>query len=183
MQNFSLLRKRFDLEEQSSEESTDSVIYISSDSEEEVSDSWDSDWSTDTEMLIDRIERKVKSSPMLIGGSIMTTEGVDGELEAGPCSSQSVPPTSPKLSLQYFDKEMCHAPSRWTGKTRIELCKTLLRVMESPMSPEHEKGPSLDTYNLWTITTTLPTIFRMYSLMRISAIRNASAAWCAAICC
>ena len=58
MQKFNLSRKLFDFEEQSSEESTDSVIYISSDSEEEVSDSWDSDWSTDTEMLINIIERK-----------------------------------------------------------------------------------------------------------------------------
>ena len=73
MQKFNLSRKRFDLGEQSSEESTDSVLYISSDSEDEVSDSWDSDWSTDTEMLISRIEREVKTSPILIGGRIMTT--------------------------------------------------------------------------------------------------------------
>ena len=41
---------------------------------------------------------------------------------------------------------MCYAPPKAIGKSRIELCKTLLPVLESPMSPpEHERGPSLDT--------------------------------------
>ena len=75
MQKFNLSRKLFDFEEQDSDRSTDSVIYISSDSEEEVSDSWDSDWSTDTEALINGIEREVKSSPIVIGGRGLTVEG------------------------------------------------------------------------------------------------------------
>ena len=68
MQRFNLSKKLFDFEEQSSEGSADSVIYISSDSEDEVSSDWDSDWSTDTEALISRIEREVRSSPILIAG-------------------------------------------------------------------------------------------------------------------
>ena len=82
MQRFDLSKKLFDFEEQSSEESADSVIYISSDSEDGVSSNWDSDWSTDTEALISRIEREVKSSPILIGGRIMTTEELEDEREA-----------------------------------------------------------------------------------------------------
>ena len=92
MQRFNLSKKLFDFEEQSSEDSADSVIYISSDSEDEVSSDWDSDWSTDTEALINRIELEVKSSPILIAGRIMTTEGLDEEMEAGPSIAQMVPP-------------------------------------------------------------------------------------------
>ena len=67
MQKFNLSIKLFDFEEQDSDHSADSVIYISSDSEEEVSDCWESDWSTDTEALINGIEHEVISSPILIG--------------------------------------------------------------------------------------------------------------------
>ena len=146
MQKFNLSRKLFDLEEQSSEKSSDSVSYISSDSEDDTFGSWDSDWSTDTEMLIETIEREVRSSPILIGGKIMTTEGIEDECEAGPSSAQPVPPTTPKLDFRYFDEKMCYAPPMKTEKTKIELFKTLLPVLESPASPpEHEKGPVLDT--------------------------------------
>ena len=135
MQRFNLSKKLFDFEGQSSEESADSVIYISSDSEDEVSKDWDSDWSTDTEALINRIEREVKSSPILIAGRVMTTEGLDEEMEAaGPSNAQMVPPSTPKLGFKYFDKEKCLAPSK-KQKTRIELCSTVLPVLESPMPP------------------------------------------------
>ena len=101
---------------------------------------------TDTEMLIERIEREVKSNPILIGGRIMTTEGKDDEIGAGPSSSLAVPPSTPKLDFQYFDENMCYAPPRRIEKTKIELCKTLLPVLESPSSPpEHERGTILDT--------------------------------------
>ena len=112
MQKFNLSRTFFDFEEQSSEESTNSAIYISSDRQEDVLDFWDLDWPADAEMLIN-----------------MTMEGIDGELEAGSSSSQSVPVTTPKLSLQYFQEEMCYAPSKRMKTTKIELCKTLLPVL------------------------------------------------------
>ena len=57
MQNFILSRKLFDFEEQSWEDSAESVIYISSDEEDEDTDFYDSDWTSDTEALISRIER------------------------------------------------------------------------------------------------------------------------------
>ena len=58
MAKFNLARKLFDLEESDSEASVNSVIYLSSDEEENNSStSWDSDWSTDTEAIIERIER------------------------------------------------------------------------------------------------------------------------------
>ena len=41
---------------------------------------------------------------------------------------------------------MCYAPPRKFEKKRIELCNTIMPVLESPMSlPEHERGPSMDT--------------------------------------
>ena len=52
----------------------------------------------------------------------------------------------PQKDQRYFDRERCYAPPKRVEKTRIELCKTLLPVPESPMSPpEYEKGPSNDT--------------------------------------
>ena len=146
MENFNLAKKLFDFEEQRSEDSGDSVIYISSDEEEGTSDSWDSDWSTDTESMISRIETEVRSSPILIAVRVMTTEGLDDEMKAGPWGSQSVPLSTPKLGFKDFDKHLCNAPSRKMKKARLELCNTILPVSESHMSPaDHERGLSLDT--------------------------------------
>ena len=148
MSKFNLSRKLFGLEESDSDDSERSVIYISSD-EDESSD-WETDSqtdSTDTEQLVARIEREVTSSPMLIAGRIMTVdEPVEDELEAGPSSAQVRTDITPKLDHRYFDKEMCYAPPKKAGKSRIEICKTLLPIPDTPMSPpEHERGPSSDT--------------------------------------
>ena len=153
MQRYNLTKKLIDLEEDS-ESSVDSVIYISSDSENEVSSSWDSDWSTDTEEIIERIEREVKAAPIPIARRGMTTEEVDDEMAAGPSSALPVPPSTPKLGFEYFNKEMCLAPSKRQRKSKVELCATVLPVLESPQSPpDHERGPSIDTplfaVNLW----------------------------------
>ena len=145
MSKYNLARKLFDLD-YDSDESNESVIYISS-SESEASD-WETDCSTETEQLVARIEREVISSPMLIGGRIMTVDLPEEEedTEAGPSSRQMQADVTPKLDHKYFDKEMCYAPPKKIGKSRIELCKTLLPVMESPLSPPpHERGPSVDT--------------------------------------
>ena len=72
MSKFNLSRKLFDFEEYDSDNSDNSVIYISS-SEDESSD-WETDCSTDTEQLIARVEREVTSSPILIGGRVMTMD-------------------------------------------------------------------------------------------------------------
>ena len=146
MSKFNLARELFDLEDCDSNGSDKSVIYISS-SEDESSD-WETDCSTDTEQLVARIEREVTSSPMLIGGQIMTMDNPEGdEAGAGPSSSQAQEDVTPKLDLKDFDKEMCYAPPRKFGKTRIELCNTILPVLDTPMSPlEHERGPSSAEY-------------------------------------
>ena len=139
-------KKHFNFEEQSSEESTDSVIYISSDSEDEASSSWDSEWSTNTGAIIDRIEREVKAAPIPIAGRAMTTKDLDDELGAVPSGAQSIPPSTPKLGFEYFNKKMCLAPSKKQRKSGVELCTTVLPVLESPLSPpDHERGPSMDT--------------------------------------
>ena len=153
MQRFSLAKKLFDLEEQGTESSEDSVIYISSESEDEASSSWDSDWSTDTEAIIDRMEREVKAAPFPIAGRAMTTEDLDDEMEAGPSEARPVPPSTPKLGFEYFNKEMCLAPSKKQRKSRVELCTTVLPVLKSPLSPpDHERGPSMDTPLVQTAT-------------------------------
>ena len=145
MSKFNLSKKLFGLEESDSDDSERSVIYISSDENE--SSGWETDCSTDTEQLVARIEREVTSSPMLIAGRIMTMdEPVEDELEAGPSSAQVRTDITPKLDHRYFDKEMCYAPPKKAGKSRIEICKTLLPIPDTPTSPpDHERGPSSDT--------------------------------------
>ena len=78
----------------------------------------------------------------------MTVEGEHEDMLPGPSSSKPHEENTPasKLGFKYFDKEMCYAPLRQNGKSSIEICKTLLPVLDSPMSPpQHEKGPSLNT--------------------------------------
>ena len=91
-----------------------------------------------------RIEKEFCASPMLIGGRIMTVEGEQEGMMPGPSTSNlhdEVTPAS-KLGNRYFDhQKMCYAPPRENGKSRIEICRTLLPVLDSPMSPQqHEKG-------------------------------------------
>ena len=140
MERFNKARKLFGSLEFSSDSSRDSVIYISSD--EETSDGWDSDWSTDTEEMVRRIETQVQAEPIPIAGRGMTTASD----EPGPSSVPSDAQTTPKQDKTYFDEKLCYAPSRGNTKRRIELCKTILPVLESPLSPpSHERGPSMDT--------------------------------------
>ena len=129
MSKFNLVRKLIDLENCDSDESDRSVIYISS-SEDEDSD-WETDCSTDTEQLIARIEREVTSSPMLIGRRTMTMdEPKEDESEVSPSSSRTQADATPKLDHEYFDKEMCYAPPKKLGKSPIEICNTILPVLE-----------------------------------------------------
>ena len=66
MEKFNLSRKLYDFDEPNSDESDNSVIYISS-SEDEFSEDWETDCCTDTAKLKARIKRKVTASLMLIG--------------------------------------------------------------------------------------------------------------------
>ena len=113
MKKFNLARRLFDLDDNSSEGSDKSFIYISS-SEDEHSDGWESDCCTDTEELVARIEREVCASPMLIGGRIMTVEGEQEDMTPGPSTSNlcGEVTTASKLGHKYFDREMCYAPPR-----------------------------------------------------------------------
>ena len=171
MQRYNLTKKLFDLEEDS-ESSANSVIYISSDSEDEVSSSWDSDWSTDTEAIIDRIEREAKAAPIPIAGRVMTTEDSGDELVAGPSNTLPILPSTPKLGVEYFNKEMCLAPSKRQKKSRVELCTTVLPVLESPLSPpEHERGPNIDTP---PVQMTPGNFYASYHVQNIKPYQNVS---------
>ena len=75
----------------------------------------------------------------------MTVEDEQEEMVPGPSSSGQLDVVTLELDHKYFDCEMCYAPPKAFWKSRIEICKTLLPVLESPMSPpEHEIGTSLD---------------------------------------
>ena len=135
------------MDEFESSECGESVICISS-SEDGLAEDWETDCSTDTEQMIAHIQREVTTSPMLLGGKIITSEiPEEVELMAGPSTSRANVEITPKLDQKYFDLERCYAPSKRTGKSRIELYSTILPVLESPMSPpDHEKGPSQDDH-------------------------------------
>ena len=75
------------MEEQSSNSSADSVVYKSSNSDEEQSARWDSDWSIDSEVMIRRIQSELTSSPVLIAVRIMTTGSLEEEKTAGPSAA------------------------------------------------------------------------------------------------
>ena len=87
MQRFNFPRKLFDIDETSSDASDNSFIYISS-SEDELSDEWESDCSTDTEQLVAGIEREIWASLMLIGGRSLTVEDEPEEMVPGPTTSR-----------------------------------------------------------------------------------------------
>ena len=175
MNKFNRARKLFVSKDFSSESSADSVIYIGSD--EGASDGWHSDWSTDTEEIIKRVETQVKACPIRIAGRRMTT-ATD---EPGTSSSSSEVQLTPKLDKAYFDEKLCYAPPRGNVKGRIELCKTILPVAESPMSPPaHERGPSQDTsYCKPTVVDFMRlTTYKAHYPMWILALKGAPVAWC-----
>ena len=66
MNKFNRAKKLFGSMDFSSESSADSVFYISSD--DEASDGWDSDWSTNTEEMIRRVVTLVIPRPIPITG-------------------------------------------------------------------------------------------------------------------
>ena len=98
----------------SSESSADSVIYTSSDGE--VSVEWNSEWSTDTEEMVRRVETQVTACPIPIAEIKMTTASD----EPGPSTSLSGQPVSPKFSDAYVDEILCYASSKGSSKRRIE---------------------------------------------------------------
>ena len=76
----------------------------------------------------------------------MTTKELKDEMEAGPSNAQPAPPSTPKLGFKFFDAEKCFAPSK-RQKTRIELCNTILPILESPMPPP----PNMKEDHHWTL--------------------------------
>ena len=102
-------------------------------------------------------------------------EPEEDESEVRPSSSRTQAHVTPKLDHKYFDKEMCYAPPKELGKSRIEICNTILPVLESPMSPpDHEKGPSLDTPLVQPITSDFHASYHVQNTMpyqNVSEIR------------
>ena len=76
----------------------------------------------------------------------MTTGSLEEQMIAGPSTAQTNSVTTPKLGLKYFDEKLCYAPPRETSRTKIELCITLLPMIDYPLSPHpHERRTSQDT--------------------------------------
>ena len=101
MENFTKARRPFEEDDLNFETTNDSVTYKSSDKSEGLSEAWDSDWSTDTEDMIKRIETEVVSSPRLIEGRKMTSNSHENlALVPGPRSSRTNMDSTPKLGEQ-----------------------------------------------------------------------------------
>ena len=147
MQRYNSSRRLFDTDDLNSDLPGESVFYISIGESGEVSDVWESDCSTDTEQLIERIERDVYPSLVVIGGRIMTVKGEEEEMVAGPSTSQRKKNTTPKLGPGYFDEKLSYAaPKKESTLHRNQLCKAIIPVADSPMSPPpHARGPSMET--------------------------------------
>ena len=160
MDKFNKARKLFGSVDLSSNSSVDPVIYLSSD--DETSDRWNSDWSTDTEEMMRRVETKVVSSPMLIAGRIMTSGSMEVGMVAGRSTSQPQVDRTLKLDKRYYAEKMCYAPQRGPSKSAIELCRTLIPVEVSPMSPPpHERGPTMETPVMQVVSLTFRVIFHI----------------------
>ena len=104
MNKFNKARKLFGFLDFSSDSSNDSVIYISSD--DDTSDGWNSDWSSDTEEMVRGVEAQVQARPIPIVGRRMTTASD----EPGTSTMFSGLQTTPKLDRAYFDEKICYAP-------------------------------------------------------------------------
>ena len=77
-----------------------------------------------------------------------------GSDEPGTSAMPSELQITPKLDRAYFNENLFYAPPKGNTKKRIELCKTILPVRESPVSPPpHERGPSQHTPLLQTGTS------------------------------
>ena len=137
MQKHTASRKLFN-DDLDSDLSSKSVIFISSDESGEVSDEWDSDCSTETERLIERIERDFHASPIINGGRIMIVE--KDEDEQGPSTRGPGVSVTPKLGLEHSNEELCFAPKKENALQRLQLCKTILPVAETPWSLPHKRG-------------------------------------------
>ena len=150
------------------------MIYIGS--EVEASDGWNFDWSTDTEEMIRRVETQVKARPIPITGRRMTTTSDEPGTTAMPSELQ----ITPKFDRAYFDENLCYAPPRGHTKRRIELCKTILPVRESPVSPPpHEREPFRDTPLLQTGTSGFHASYHIQNALPYTDIRtkDAQAVW------
>ena len=158
------MERQFKIEPSTSIASPASVIYITSESEDDASDGWNSDWSSEMESMIASVERQI-SSPMLIAGRIMTT--ADDE----PSTSYTTPRRAnkpailqtPKLDKIYFDEERCYAPSKRDSRIRnrhpIELCSTHQPVAYSHLSPPpHERGPYHHTPKVQAVPNVMQTV-------------------------
>ena len=105
------------------------------------------------------------SSPILIAGRIKTTGSVEDEMVAGPSSCQPQQDKTHKLDEldeRYFDEKMCYAPQKGSSKNTIELCRTLIPVEDSPMSPPpHERGPTAETPLMQPVSETFRASFHV----------------------
>ena len=129
-----------------------------------------------SEEMVRRIETQVQAEPIPIAGRRMTTASD----EPGPSSVPSDAQTTPKLDKTYFDEKLCYAPSRGNTKRRIELCKTILPVLESPLSPPLMREGRLwicRWYNPKVVGSMLLSTYKMRCLTLISAPKGAQAVW------
>ena len=132
--------------------SGESVIYISSDESGEVSDDWESDCSTDTDQLIERIEREVRASLVLIGVRIMTVEGGEEEMVADPSTSQPYKNTTSKLGLEYFVKTCVMPPRRRALCKEFNCAKLLFQSPFHPCLRPHTRGRQWKPQSTWPQT-------------------------------
>ena len=118
-----------------------------------ASDGWDSDWSTDTEEMIQRIE----TSGVLPGTHRRTNPALARNVSLD---------ATPKLDIKHFDESLCYAP------VKMELCRTLMPCMTQRCHPLLMRGPLFCKrwwYNPLMQTSVSQTTFRTRNPMGMSA--------------
>ena len=144
MNKFNKARKLFGSLDFSSDSSNDSVIYISSD--DETFDGWNSDWSSDTEEMVRRVEAQVQARPIPIAGRRMTTASD----EPGTSTMSSGLQTTPKLDRAYFEGDLLWIRLYRNPKLVIFTHPTTYKT-HCPMQISVPKDASVAWYvgNLW----------------------------------
>ena len=155
------MANQFYLETEEPQKRPKVIICISSDEESDGSDGMSSFWgsfhSSDENMEIDDMATDVDTlmeeftAPRPAIGRGMTigrSRPNSPSTLPGP-SGSSYPSTPTTSSSIYFDEKMCYAPSKRDPKLRrqhpIELCSTLVPVVDTPISPMPQDRPQVET--------------------------------------
>ena len=91
---------------------------------------------------------------------------MEEEMVAGPSPSQPQKDKTTELDKRYFDEKICYAPQRGPSKCAMKLCRIVIPVEDSPMSPPPpERGPTMETPVMQSVSGTFRASFHIQDSM------------------